>query len=186
MTMRTLPRHRLAGLAVLVTAGLAWLTACDDAVHHAPSTKMLIGVSNAGGTPSLEVRFCSGQRTQFIVLHDDTTPTALPTAARTQGDFSDDLWHITNQSDNRSSYTVQFGTVPAGWRDDRSGPIALSPDTEYSLRAHGGPMPSVRVTFTGSEVTALTDGQILTVGEDNVSETVMSSADFEAEAKRRC
>ncbi|MGI5186305.1 hypothetical protein ACQEVZ_59705 [Dactylosporangium sp. CA-152071] len=42
------------------------------------------------------------------------------------------------------------------------------------------------VTFTGSEVTALTDGQILTVGEDNVSETVMSSADFEAEAKRRC
>ena len=181
--MRTPHHHRLAGLAVLVTAGLA---GCDGFVYPAPSTDMLIGVSNAGGTPALEVRFCSGQRTQFIVLKADPMPTAPPTAAQTQGDVSDYLWSIRNQSDDRSSYTIQFGTVPAGWHDDRSGPITLIPDTEYYLAAHGGPLPSVSVTFTGSEATALTDGQILTVGEDNVSETVMSSADFEAEAKRRC
>lgn len=182
MTGRMLSSRGPVRLAVVVTVAAAGLAACTLKATEGPR-RSLIGISRSeSGGPAVEVRHCAGSRTQFIAVKPQSSSTVEPS----QGDFSRYLWFIRNDTDKRTGYTVEFGAVPAGWRGERSGPVALAPAVDYFLNVYGAPQPSVTVTFTEDAVDALEPDQVLTVGRNDLTSVVMSRADFEADARRRC
>ncbi|MEV0130662.1 hypothetical protein AB0H83_19635 [Dactylosporangium sp. NPDC050688] len=182
------PARATAALLAAALAGGA-LAGCSP-----PEEPLMAVGRDAGGRPVLHLRLCGDDRTvakaSLMLRGPDPTPDITGGGSATAV-AEVPLWRIWNAAGIGTTWAIEIGTTPAGWREEPDpavppGPIAYTPAARYRVIALTSP-PHIRsVTFTLADLDGLEDGQVRGHRGHGGGETTLTLQQFREQAGDAC
>ena len=153
---------------------------------------------DAGGRPVLHLRLCSGDHTgdrtvakASLMLRGPAPAPDVTVGGSATAVAEVPLWRIWNAAGTGTTWTIEIGTTPAGWREEPDpavppGPIAYTLAARYRVVALTSP-PHIRpVTFTPADLDGLEDGQVRGHRGRGGGETTLTLRQFQEQAGDAC